>query len=103
MTRRKGSPRRSPGESERMSSPRPQIAQQNRTAGEPASDRFLEAAPIKPMKIKQALAASKDLRMGRGGTVLRTAPRRGRDLAKRGEAQGGSLGTWRSACHPTCL
>ena len=46
---------------EHASSPRPQIAQQNRTAGEPE---------------------------GRGGIVLRTPPRRGRDLAKRGEAQG---------------
>jgi hypothetical protein len=27
--------------------------------------------------------------VGRGGPVLRTAPRRARDLAKRGEAQGG--------------
>ena len=40
----------------------------------------------------------------RGGPVLRTAPRRGRDLAKRDEAQGGQRGTrTRSAVSPTCV
>jgi hypothetical protein len=42
------------------------------------------------------------LKRTRRGAVLRTAPRRGRDLAKRGEAQGGQQGTWtRSALSPT--
>ena len=59
--------------SERMSSPSTQIAQPNRTAGEPE---------------------------GRGGAVLRTPLRRGRGLAKRGESQGGSRGTWRQRMEP---
>ena len=72
-----------------MSSRRPQSAKQNRSTGEPTPDRLFEAA-LTILKNNKTCAASKSLQVGRGGTVLRTAPRRARDLAKRHEAQGAS-------------
>ena len=74
-------------EGERTSSPRPQIAKQNRTAGEPAPRDLLCSRwgiKLNPRKFGGCVGGSK--RVGRGGTGLRPAPRRGRDLAKRGEA-----------------
>src|SRR5439155_24734858 len=74
-------------EGERSSSRRPQIAKQNRSAGEPAPARFPDAE-AHPTRSKIRFGGiRKTRRCGRGGQDLSPAPRRARDLAKRGGAQ----------------
>ena len=73
---------------ERVSSHSIQIAQQNRSTGEPTRDRFLEAA-LSNMGAMQPFAASKDLLVGRGELYSVLPPDEHATFAKRGEAQGG--------------
>jgi hypothetical protein len=83
-----------------MSSRRPQIAKQNRTAGEPALG-LQKCRKLESMTLKMMRRLSEDYEWGVGGPGLRPAPRRGRGLAKRGEAQGVAGTHDTKCCVPT--